>query len=382
MSEGLPWPPTKEDLERLYIVEKLSAAKIAKVYGLKYKSPKVAESTVLYQLKRNGIARRGSTDHIRKVTEAEASNWVERYQKGESLKQIAGKEWNPVTVFHHLHAKGIELRDKVEAQIKATTKHARALFDGSENERAYLLGFTKGDCQVVRHGRAVRVRTSTTHPAMADLFTELFGAYGYVHRYPRRAKFAGFEWNLEIDLDSSFGFLFESVENAIKFSARRVATFLSFLAGFFDAEGSIYFHQKFRMGAFEVLLTNTDLSILSRLQKFLAVLGIFSKLETRNQSVSRLGGNNEGKISKLMIWRSEDVVQLLRALQLRHLEKTTKAEIALSFQTNFDRPVRESLLRRWEEILSYIHRERDRFVMEAELAFRSRRERSGQGKKA
>src|SRR5690349_4323609 len=115
MSEGLPWPPKKEDLERLYLVEKLSAAKIANVYGLKYKNPKVAESTVLHHLKKNGIPRRGTTDHIRMVTESEVANWVEKYLKGESLKQIAGKEWSHVTVFHHLRAKGVELRDKVEA---------------------------------------------------------------------------------------------------------------------------------------------------------------------------------------------------------------------------------------------------------------------------
>ena len=58
MPDKNPWPPTREDLERLYLVEKLSAAKIARVYGLNYKSAKVAESTVLYQLKRNWISRR------------------------------------------------------------------------------------------------------------------------------------------------------------------------------------------------------------------------------------------------------------------------------------------------------------------------------------
>jgi len=33
----------KKDLERLYLVEKLSAAKIAKVFGPKYKNAKVGE---------------------------------------------------------------------------------------------------------------------------------------------------------------------------------------------------------------------------------------------------------------------------------------------------------------------------------------------------
>lgn len=49
----LAWPPSKESLERLYIQQRLSAAKIAKVYGLSYANPKTAESTVLHHLKKN-----------------------------------------------------------------------------------------------------------------------------------------------------------------------------------------------------------------------------------------------------------------------------------------------------------------------------------------
>jgi hypothetical protein len=35
----LEWPPTEADLRRLYLDEKLSAAKIAQVYGLKTPNP-------------------------------------------------------------------------------------------------------------------------------------------------------------------------------------------------------------------------------------------------------------------------------------------------------------------------------------------------------
>src|SRR5437867_1804746 len=45
----LVWPPAAEDLKRLYIDEKLSAAKIAERYGLdkKFARLKSAESTIL-----------------------------------------------------------------------------------------------------------------------------------------------------------------------------------------------------------------------------------------------------------------------------------------------------------------------------------------------
>ena len=89
-SARLAWPPLAEDLKRLYLEQKLSASKIATAYGLKYASAKTAESTILYHLKKNGISRRDPAAHIRKVTETMVDEWIVRYQKGESLKQIAG----------------------------------------------------------------------------------------------------------------------------------------------------------------------------------------------------------------------------------------------------------------------------------------------------
>ena len=73
--------------------------RIANVYGLKYASPKTAESTVLYHLKRNGIARRDAADHVRKVSPAMVEEWTIRYENGESLKQIAGGNVDAVTVW-------------------------------------------------------------------------------------------------------------------------------------------------------------------------------------------------------------------------------------------------------------------------------------------
>lgn len=35
------------------------------------------------------------------------------------------------------------------------------------------MGLRYGDFDAVRHGRAVRIRVSTTHPAMAELFDSL-----------------------------------------------------------------------------------------------------------------------------------------------------------------------------------------------------------------
>jgi hypothetical protein len=207
-SAGLVWPPLAEDLKRLYLDQKLSASKIASVYGLKYASAKTAESTILYHLKKNGITRREAA-HVRKVTDATVDDWTVRYQKGESLKQIAGESMSPITVFNHLHKRGLQLRDKVDAQIKAVTKHKRTPFTGDMKEIAYLVGLTVGDLYVQRHGRAIRVRVATTHPRMAGLFRDLFSGYGHPHEYPRGDPVTGYEWSLDCDMDKSFEFLLD-----------------------------------------------------------------------------------------------------------------------------------------------------------------------------
>ena len=140
---------------------------------MKYASAKTAESTILFHLKRNGITRRDPAAHVRKVTEAMVDEWVVRYQKGESLKQIAGDAVDAVTVFNHLRKRGLQLRNKVEAQIQAVTKYEKTYFLGVGEDKAYLLGFCRGDLNVKSHGRAIRVRTSSTHPAMIELVTSI-----------------------------------------------------------------------------------------------------------------------------------------------------------------------------------------------------------------
>ena len=136
MTRSLAWPPKKEDLEELYLVERLSAMKIARVYGLKCKSPKVGESTILHHLKRNGIRRRDPAEHIRKVTEEMGEGWVRRYADGESPKRIAGDSVDPATVWNHLKARGVVMRDKADAQIKAVTKYQRKPFTGDRLEKS------------------------------------------------------------------------------------------------------------------------------------------------------------------------------------------------------------------------------------------------------
>ncbi len=372
MPERLPWPPKREDLEKMYVTEKLSAAKIARAYGLEYASEKTAESTVLFHLKKNGIPRRDRSEHVRRVTPELLDEWVMRYRSGESLKQISAGAFSPATVFYHLKSRGVELRDKVDAQIMSVTKHQRRPFSGDPLERAYLVGMRIGDLDVVRHGRAVRVRVSTTHPAMIQLFTVLFSRYGHVQKYPKRSVLTEFEWTLECDLDSSFQFLLDKGLDWVELT-RTGPLFLSFLAGFFDADGSVFYHKKGTSGGFEFALTNVDKLTLELIASELGARGFHPRILRARQRADRGVKNGSEVIWKLSLWRHGEVARILGAMPVKHQEKRDKRDTVLDLTSHESRDFRRSLLTRWDLLRASVKAERDTCVAEASRAYCERR---------
>ena len=348
----------------MYLVERLSAMRIADAYGLKYKNPKVAESTVLYHLRRNGIRRRDAADHVRKVTEGMVDGWVERYDRGESLKDIAGQLVSPVTVWNHLKARRVVLRDKVLAQIKKVSKYERSAFHGDSVERAYLMGLRYGDLHVLRHGRAVRVRVTTTHPAMADLFEKVFSPFTHVARYPRAAGLVGFEWTLECDLDKSFAFL---LAKPTIFELRLLSEKekLAFLAGLFDAEGSIFLHQK--MGRYnpEISFSNTDVALLEFVHATMESIGFKTKLVWREQAFDRRGISGPSTQGRVILWRFESVQRLLSLLPLRHGEKVAKRALVMRMEYRGSSATNLSISQEWDSLIRSIREARDHFVKSA-----------------
>ncbi len=347
-SPNLEWPPTKADLQRLYLEQKLSAAKIAKIYDLRYASQKTAESTILHHLKRNGIRRRDPAAHIRKITDDMVDVWVTKYKNGESLKQIAGEVVSPVSVFNHLRKRGIPLRDKVEAQIKSVRKFEKVPFEGDAYQKGYLLGLARGDLNVKRHGRAIRVRTASTHPAMIDLLTSLMVPHGPVRVRPRLSTMAGYEWSFESELDASFGFLLEG-RLTVPAGVESVEFVLGYLAGLFDAEGRLWLRAD---RAFEprMSFTNKNLELLVWVQSSLSMLGFHA----------HLGKPDSNGVRQLQLWRVEEILSLLKMLRLRHPEK--KAKVKLIFEP-IDSELRHE---RWKLLLRELKTDKAEFLKLAE----------------
>jgi hypothetical protein len=283
-SPKLAWPPTKEDLQRLCVKQRLSAAKIAKIYGRNTKNPKSGAFLILYYLKKYGIERRDRVAELARTTAADVSEWASKHPpsvSGSEARMNSVPERQPDSagaysvglngeekaviellrtpnlsiehldletkgriraVIEELHLRrGISLtdvanlignktsgytswmtgqlgtkpRDFEEARLdgihKKVRKYERKPFDGKDEDKAYLLGISHGDFHVSRpFGDAVKVSTSSTHPAMRELFDSLFGHYGHVRHYPRyKYDTLSFEWNFEAILSGSFEFLLQ-----------------------------------------------------------------------------------------------------------------------------------------------------------------------------
>jgi hypothetical protein len=241
---------------------------------------------------------------------------------------------------------GVPARPFEEARLKGIKekrrKYERKPFDGTDEDKAYLLGLTHGDLTVSEPWNSVvRISTSTTHPAMVDLFRKLFEPYGHVYQFPRYKKDTQtYEWNIQVILDDSFSFLlqeFEEVKEWIQESEGRV---LSYFSGFLDAEGTVLVTRSTR-GKIVIFLDyyNEYRPILEWIERKATEFGLGVSLRVnkpigRGTTGFRLKHNND--YWQLSIFSTHGIYGFLRRLTPRHPEKIERKELALSAEGKTD----------------------------------------------
>jgi hypothetical protein len=261
--------------------------------------------------------------------------------KGRSLNDIAkliGNKTSGYTswVCRHLDVK---CRPFEEARLKGIRekrrKYERRPFDGTDEDRAYLLGLRHGDLSVSKPWKGVvRVSTSTTHPAMAKLFHSLFEPYGHVYQHPRyKEDQDSYEWNLSTILDESFGFLLQEFENVKEWLESSLELTMAYLSGLLDAEGSVI-TTKDNRGYAVVFVDyyNSDKTLLNWVEGRIRLLGYHCSLRINKRKGVRT--RKYGIIHRSDYWQlttfSMDTVQkFLASLQPRHPEKVKRKAIAM-----------------------------------------------------
>jgi hypothetical protein len=163
---------------------------------------------------------------------------------------------------------GIPRRTVSEAGIE----FPKTDFSGNPIEKAYLVGFRTGDLNCVVDTNQVRISSSTTHQAQWELISSSFGKYGRVSKTPARNKDT-FEWMVYGYLNRTFDFLLKkptSIPNEI-LGDRQL--FLSFLSGYFDAEGNLRIYGEDQQTTISLRIHSEDETILRDIRNGLSMIG-------------------------------------------------------------------------------------------------------------
>ena len=302
------------------------------------------------------------------------------HERGISLTDIGKRVGKSSGYMSYLaRALGIQPRDFEESRLKAIKekrrKYERKPFDGTDQDKAYLLGLRHGDLSVSRpFGHAISVSTSTTHPAMAELFERLFSPSGHVYQYPRYKKDTqSYEWNVQTILDESFEFLLCDMKTCWDWVATKEATILSYLAGICDAEGSVDIHRNARVTAIVLCTYNTNVNLLEYIKERIQQLGYRPRglyLDKRKGSrTSKYNIEHRKDYWHIGVLDFDQSQSLLRRLPLRHREKIARKELALSLKRgDYWKDVKPRVKALSRSILA----ERRRFVHDAEILYTQR----------
>jgi hypothetical protein len=262
-------------------------------------------------------------------------------EKGLSLGDIAKLIGNKTSGYTSWLSKqlGVKARPFEEARLKGIKekrrKYERKPFDGTDEDRAYLLGLRHGDLSISRPWKGVvRVSTSTTHPAMVQLFRTLFEPYGHVYQYARYKKDTRtYEWNIQVIVDDCFSFLFQSFEESKEWVAMSQSRIIAYLSGFLDAEGSILVTRSNR--GYAVVFVdyfNEDKSILDWISATATNLGLGVSLRI-NKPIGRgttgFHLNHNKEYWQLSIFKTYGIIEFVGRLRPRHPEKIERRSVAL-----------------------------------------------------
>ena len=192
-----------------------------------------------------------------------------------------------------------------------------------ELEKAYILGFAAGDLNIAERGNRVSIRFGTTHPEALLLFHRILGKYGKTIHYIQQNKQRD---ELEIHLKmylpkEKWGFLLEKDNlEYIKNETQDKEKFKYFLAGLFDAEGTIVITKDKNTETPKIItrIAMKNRKLLEHVKTKLKQLGIKATIyKDKNRDYYRL------------TMTGDQAIKLLKTIPIKHTEKTRKTKIAI-----------------------------------------------------
>ncbi len=162
---------------------------------------------------------------------------------------------------------GFPIRTLANAHITTNRKP----FSGNKIEKAYLLGLVFGDLRVrkiYQNSETIHIDCGSTKIDQIRLIESLFKKYGnvWISKPNKENKI-----QIECNVDLSFNFLLENNKGKMpQWILKKKEFFAAFLAGFTDAEGSIFISK----GMAAYALANYNHSLLNQIYGYLNYLNI------------------------------------------------------------------------------------------------------------
>lgn len=245
------------------------------------------------------------------------------WQAGLSLAKIGSRlncSWS--TVANRLREANIPLKKKTEMRVKYRKKP----FQGSLEEKAYILGFRLGDLNVYKpykNSKILVIRCHTTIRSQAYLIRSLFYEYGGVKI--SKSPHNGFTINCFVD--NSFAFLLPKILPKWVFQSAKTA--LPFIAGYIDAEGTFGLNQ----GKGRLKVDAYDFLVLRNICKFLRMKRMVVKFRhiAAKNSPHYGGGQWNGNLWRLSINSAQSLEIFTKMIyrHLRHAQRRKDAAIVL-----------------------------------------------------
>lgn len=294
----------RELLEDLYINKNLTSYEICKFFNC-------CPTTVIKNLRKYSIPVRRPVVRYNKIPTKEFLKQKYINEKLSTWKIEKEYGFCRGTVYRKLKEYGLTTRTLAESNIIYPRKN----FEGDELERAYLIGFRIGDLRVRKmwkKSETISLDCGSTKPEQITLIKNLFENYGHVWISQPKAKV-----QIEVHLDMSFSFLLSKDIPYWVLSSKDY--FFSFLAGFTDAEGSIYISY----GRAIFSLGNYDYKLLVWFRENLILFGIeCPKVYTDHTKgyLTKEGYFHNDNYSHLTISKKGSLLKLLTILKkyLRH----------------------------------------------------------------
>lgn len=338
-----------QKLKELYWHQKMSSPEIAKIY-------QSTPEYVRFLLRKYRI-------RIRTKSEAKRLFYGINIPKKELKKlyikikmssiEIAKKfRCDPGLIGRRLREYKIPVRTIQEAlPLSNKAKYPQYDFSGDLEEKAYLMGFSKGDLHVYSrsdNSSSIFINVGSTKVELIKIAEQSFSRYGHIWKSKLYKNGTVY---IHCSLNRSFNFLLHKKDLIEDWIIKNTKYFASFLAGYTDAEGSFCLCRNNAVFS----IRSQDKGILHQIHSKLIELGIL----LRPPQIARREGTKDirGTISNKDIWaifmhRKDAIFKLIDLIDpyLKHTDKRRRIKILTNNILERDKKYNRHQRSKWDKL--------------------------------